>query len=177
MSLLTYSVLLVLLYTVKVSGEACPNGWTRHDASCYFFVDIHETWQDASAHCEALDSQLASIQSEREDVFLRNTLHQLHVHDSTARVMYWLDGTDIATETEWTWAYSEEPITKYTHWCPHQPDNANANEDCLRLGKFCDFGWDDGDCETKEFFICERHDKEYVYNFVLMGWYRHHFNS
>ncbi|XP_069106329.1 perlucin-like [Argopecten irradians] len=160
---LSYPILFVFLYTGKVIGEACPNGWTRHDDSCYFFMDIHETWQDASAHCEAFDAQLASIETQREDDFLRNHLVQLHAHDPTSRVMYWVDGTDVSTESEWVWAYSEEPILDYTHWCPNQPDNAGSNEDCLRLGKvgsYCGFGWDDGDCESKEFFVCERHDKD-----------------
>ncbi|XP_033729090.1 perlucin-like [Pecten maximus] len=160
MQMVSYGIVLVLLYTTNVSGDTCPNGWTRHDISCYFFVDIPETWQDASAHCEALNSQLAAIETEREDVFIRGYLLHLHAHDSTASVRYWLDGTDIATETEWTWGYSEEPITGYTNWCPHQPDNYNSNEDCLRLAKFCGFGWDDGKCEAQHYFICERQDKD-----------------
>ncbi|XP_021367867.1 perlucin-like [Mizuhopecten yessoensis] len=153
--------LLVLLHTSKVSGVACPNGWTRHDTSCYFFVDMQESWEDASAHCEAFDSQLAAIETEREDVFIRNTLIHLHAHDSSPSVKYWTDGTDVATETEWIWAYSEKPILDYSHWCPNQPDNFNSDEDCMRLAKFCGFGWDDGNCESKHYFICERYDKDF----------------
>ncbi|XP_060067342.1 perlucin-like [Ylistrum balloti] len=163
LQVLSDGLLIVLLYTTTVSGESCPNGWTRYETSCYFFVDIQEAWQDASSHCEAFDAQLAAIETEREDNFIRNHLLILHAHDSTASVRYWLDGTDIATETEWTWAYSEEPIIGYTNWCPNQPDNYNSVEDCLRLARFCGFGWDDGNCEAKHFFICERHDKDFPF--------------
>ncbi|XP_069108539.1 perlucin-like [Argopecten irradians] len=160
MFVLSYTILFVVFNIDSVAGESCPNGWTRHDESCYFFVDIPETWQDASAHCEALDSQLAAIETQREDIFIRNYLLHFHAHDSSPSVKYWLDGTDIATETEWIWAYSEEPFGDYTNWCPKQPDNYNSNEDCLRLAKFCGFGWDDGKCEAQHYFICERHDEE-----------------
>ncbi|XP_045204983.2 C-type lectin domain family 10 member A-like [Mercenaria mercenaria] len=48
----------------------CPNGYVRHDDSCYVLAHATVTWPDALVYCEAYGGHLAYIESEREQHFL-----------------------------------------------------------------------------------------------------------
>ena len=68
---------------------------------------------------------------------------------------YWIAGSDIAQEGTFTWTSSKFSF-EYTNWIPGDPNNANAGEDCVLTNWLGDGKWADGDCEWKEYFICQQ---------------------
>ncbi|XP_060569233.1 perlucin-like [Ruditapes philippinarum] len=129
----------------------CPNGYTRHDNSCYVITDRKATWTDAYVFCEAFGGHLAYIESEGEQhfitIFLNTTANAGRDHTTN---YYWIGGTDAVTEGEWLWVPAVKPV-KYTKWNPGDP--SSFVQDCIAL--YWNGVWDDGTCEEKHYFICE----------------------
>ena len=86
---------------------------------------------------------------------MNNILHFFHLFSGSGNnPFYWLDGTDIVSESQWVWAKREEPFD-YTNWYPGNPNN-DRGQDCLcLLGNF-GYKWDDMWCDHKGYFICKR---------------------
>lgn len=68
---------------------------------------------------------------------------------------FWVGGTDVLVDGQWIWISSQEKI-QYTDWVPGEP-NGGTREGCLMLygGKF-NFHWNDANCHSLQFFICEK---------------------
>jgi len=48
----------------------CPDGWHRHNVSCFYVSDDKENQQTARDNCQELDADLASISSQEEMNFV-----------------------------------------------------------------------------------------------------------
>ncbi|XP_033734942.1 perlucin-like [Pecten maximus] len=96
------------------------------------------------------------IPTEKVDIFIRNTLNQIHALDDITSINYWSDGTDAGQEGQWKWASSGTPIG-YTNWAPLEP--SHAPEDCLAICGVKGFKWNDDICVRTHPFICERNRK------------------
>ncbi|XP_060602258.1 perlucin-like protein [Ruditapes philippinarum] len=135
----------------------CPNGFVRHDDSCYIASHDLANWPDALVYCEAYGSHLTFIETEREQNFLTNYIKLFNGSSTDHDYYYWIGGTDAVSETEWIWAKAVTPV-KYTHWRPGEPDNnpghASKHQDCMAIYGSTGL-WDDGWCETEHNFICE----------------------
>lgn len=51
------------------------DGWKKFGDSCYFLGEVKKTWHDAKTDCRALQSDLASIHSIHEEVFLSSMVN------------------------------------------------------------------------------------------------------
>ncbi|KAJ8307525.1 hypothetical protein KUTeg_015609 [Tegillarca granosa] len=71
---------------------------------------------------------------------------------------FWIGGTDIAVEGEWTWSYSGQRFG-FTDWNPGEPSNYGAfkmTEECAELKHSLSYHWNDENCSVKKNnFICE----------------------
>ncbi|XP_063407751.1 matrilin-4-like [Mytilus trossulus] len=140
---------------------ACPSGWTMYGSSCYFFSHTSETWTDAVSICQTKNSILAEIGSSGENRFLKNTA-------SNYGGVFWLGGTDSASEGNWYWWTSGKRFsvtdwgssTKNGGWWSSkkvtvkEPNNLDGKEHCLEFG----FGlkWNDNGCWKSFKYICEK---------------------
>ncbi|KAK7457747.1 hypothetical protein BaRGS_00039208 [Batillaria attramentaria] len=153
--LLRLALTAVLTSVFAAVWAECPNGFVRHDSSCYKVFHIKGSWSEAKGYCNIFGAQLASIQSERESSFLSGLLGR----DGLAAFnpgRFWLDATDLISEGDWVWAGNEEHVdSTMAHWAPGEPSDTNHAEHCLALDFTKGLMWTDEDCELKNNFICE----------------------
>ncbi|XP_025083877.1 perlucin-like [Pomacea canaliculata] len=154
-SLLTFSVF--ALFASAVSGLSCRTGW-HFDAdtgSCYAIPTGAEgSWAEAMAYCGALGGELAIVESAGEHRFLVsliNTTKAAYPHDKD----FWIGAVDILEEGVFIWAYRLSEVENF-FWGRGEPNNQNGGQGCLRMESELAWAWGDGDCTSKEYFICER---------------------
>ncbi|XP_062577477.1 perlucin-like [Saccostrea cucullata] len=131
----------------------CPDGWTRYDSRCYFFAThIAHDWVESAHYCSQFGATLATIESERENNFIRQ-----HLLDFAKPVDFWVGGTDTVIEGDWQWVTSQNIMT-YSDWYPGNPSNFHHSENCLELLHNYKYHWNDQDCRVVNQFICEMSD-------------------
>ncbi|XP_069119272.1 perlucin-like [Argopecten irradians] len=147
---------LLLIFLASVYAE-CPNGYVRHDSSCYkFFSSVQATWAEALTYCQLFESKLTVIETAREQTFIEGLLRREWKSGLSDGV--WLDGTDLLVEGDWVWADDGTPISaqNFTKWFPGEPNSlGKVGEDCLNLLHHESYQWNDDDCEEKHNFLCE----------------------
>nr|ABO26592.1 putative perlucin 3 [Haliotis discus discus] len=129
-------------------GSRCRGGFHKHGGSCYWFSNIRGTFAEARSICRFLGSDLASITSAAEDVFIRGYATQR----GKAKV-YYLGGADLGLESSWIWTRNK-PFT-FTNWGSGQPGNSKNNEHCLALQSSDGYRWHDYNCDFIANFICK----------------------
>ncbi|XP_045207896.2 C-type lectin domain family 4 member M-like [Mercenaria mercenaria] len=146
-------LLFVFCLWISSSSSSCPNGWTRHDASCYHFSHDTESMPVAAIVCQQMGGLLAEIESPEEGGFLSAQAKSLN-HD------FWIALSDIQEEGIWLWYGSKTPLatTGYKNWANHEPDNYNGDENCALLGKSAGQWWDNP-CHNFKRYICEKTDE------------------
>ena len=113
----------------------------------YAVFDLHISWHEAKAHCEALGGHLATITSQEEQDFITEL--------ADGRYLF-LGASDEIAEDTWLWITGEP--WDFTYWMEGQPNNYGGAEDYLATS---DGGkWVDVDAEGDDFwmptgFICE----------------------
>ncbi|XP_069108546.1 perlucin-like protein [Argopecten irradians] len=135
------------------SLNACSDGWIKHGDECFLFSHNQVTWTEAMDMCQFLDSKLAEPMTAELDAFIGSQSKQNHRR-------YWLGGTDIPKEGTWIWMSNQETMT-YTNWHAPDPNNGNQGEDCLLNDWWYTGKWADGECEWKEYYICQRVDDSF----------------
>ncbi|XP_063431478.1 perlucin-like [Mytilus trossulus] len=143
----------ILVICKNVQAD-CPNGFTRHDDSCYKAIRIRATWAESTVYCHMFGSELTSIETELENRFVIGMLQNMK--GSFNPVKFWLGGSDMAEEGSWVWAKSGQPLT-YTNWQHGNPDNGNdGDEHCMDLREDHHWQWGDNNCDEHFYFVCER---------------------
>ncbi|OWF42845.1 perlucin-like protein [Mizuhopecten yessoensis] len=130
--------------------RACLGGWKKDGDYCFMFSHNQVTWSEAESICQLFDSKLAEPQTAEMDTFIGSQAVK-------NQRKYWLGGSDIMQEGYWKWMSTLEPMV-YTHWHAPDPNNGNQGEDCLLNNWYGAGRWADGECEWKEFYICQRID-------------------
>uniref|UniRef100_A0A3P9QDW7 CD209 antigen-like protein E n=1 Tax=Poecilia reticulata TaxID=8081 RepID=A0A3P9QDW7_POERE len=54
-----------------ITRKQCPDGWTRFGCSCYFKSKDKTTWSDSRTYCQQQGADLVIINSEAEQVFIK----------------------------------------------------------------------------------------------------------
>ncbi|CAH1985035.1 unnamed protein product [Acanthoscelides obtectus] len=126
------------------------------DTLYYYGFLLQASTSMAQAYCHRLNMKLLSIETKEEEDFLRKS------------VLIHLDGdTDFIIRTSgkrlighrWTWEETGKQI-QYTNWGESEPNNLGGHEDCLvllnkRNGVNPKWHWNDDNCHTPYYFICE----------------------
>ncbi|XP_041374864.1 perlucin-like protein isoform X2 [Gigantopelta aegis] len=101
--------------------------------------------------CKDLGGYLAEITSVDEN---KGIINYLEAKNPTVKSV-WLGGTDILHDGTWFWMHSKDPIT-FSAWVSGQPDNFHG-ENCIHLNRYGSgtWGWNDYDCKTKLYGLCE----------------------
>ncbi|KAL4222469.1 C-type lectin (CTL) or carbohydrate-recognition domain (CRD) [Mactra antiquata] len=144
-----FSTIFVTLLFLTTVTSTCPNGWTRHNDSCYLFSHDKEDWPGATVMCKLMGGDLVEIQTEAEAKYLSQ---QVKLYNES----YWIALSDASEEGSWQWMISKDPVT-YTNWAPGQPDNNVRNENCADI--WPNGLWNDGQCFAPHHYICEIQDE------------------
>lgn len=70
---------------------------------------------------------------------------------------YWIGASSADNENFFYWMGHDEPMT-YTNWYSTEPSNRDGLENCVEIRSRLLNQWNDENCETKKFFICESDD-------------------
>ncbi|XP_052103509.1 perlucin-like [Mytilus californianus] len=136
----------------------CPNGYMRHDDSCYkLYASTKATWAEAFMYCQVFGSDLAVIETAREQNFIEGFLRREFKKGMSDGV--WIGGTDALVEGEWQWIKTGVSINQqeYRHWWPGEPNSSGAlGEDCMDLLHHESYNWNDQRCDVHANFLCER---------------------
>ncbi|XP_063407175.1 perlucin-like protein [Mytilus trossulus] len=143
-----YIILICLLVCFQNCVCQCPNGWTHHSTSCYYFSDNMKNWDTASASCQAHHAELAIIETDEENTFIWSVMTKLGG-------LFWLDGTDEFSEGQWEWA-STNAAFDYSNWYPGEPTNSGGREDCVLTGGGYKTFWNDAPCTDHFKYVCEK---------------------
>ncbi|XP_076437382.1 perlucin-like [Babylonia areolata] len=146
----------VLMSWAALARAQCPNGFMHHGASCYAVPDTEATWAQATLYCKILGSDLAVVDSADEQHYLEGFLQRMaggFVNDHD----FWIGGGDFLEEGTWIWTKSQSLIDPTaTFWAPGQPSNTHQHQACLRMSENLHYKWEDGSCDSPEYFICEK---------------------
>ena len=69
---------------------------------------------------------------------------------------FWTSGTDENHNGCWIWAAPVIGPLTYINWAKGEPDNDEANQNCLSIGREDDFQYFDQVCGRDNQFLCKR---------------------
>ncbi|XP_060566251.1 perlucin-like protein [Ruditapes philippinarum] len=130
---------------------SCPNGWIRHESSCYHFSHDMEPWTGADYMCNKMGGKLVEIETAAENAVLRPIV------DSMNRT-YWIGLSDVQEEGVWMWMSSRTKLstTGFVSWNKGEPNNGLGNENCVTIIHGTGGKWNDWHCIGETFYICEQ---------------------
>ncbi|XP_066449642.1 CD209 antigen-like protein A isoform X3 [Eleutherodactylus coqui] len=94
----------------SLKEKTCEDGWKKLDDSCYSFTVVEATWSQTRDSCLKKGADLASITSEREQIFL------VSISDVSYDKHYWIGLHDMDEEGTWTWVDGTNYETSYNLW-------------------------------------------------------------
>ncbi|XP_069104664.1 ladderlectin-like [Argopecten irradians] len=140
--------ILVLTVFVLQANADCPDGYMKHQGSCYRFHHSEFTWPEAVSFCHAFNAKLLKLESESEFLFVRGKAKE------SGGSGYWTGGSDAVEDRNWIWSETGSALTLTNDWAPNEPDTA-AGRDCLGLYGAGDFKLGAYDCRHLLRPICE----------------------
>ncbi|XP_066445595.1 hepatic lectin-like [Eleutherodactylus coqui] len=127
--------------------KTCEDGW-KFDDSCYYVTTVQANWQKTRNSCLKKGADLASVTTEREQIFLTA------LSTSSAYRRVWIGLHDMDEEDSWTWVDGSNYETSYKLWAEGQPDDWDYREDCVHL--WTSGQWNDHPCHYEHYGICEK---------------------
>ncbi|XP_019502688.1 PREDICTED: E-selectin [Hipposideros armiger] len=107
------------------------------------------TFDEASAYCQQRYTHLVAIQNQEE---IRH-LNSIFRHAPT---YYWIGIRKV--NHRWVWIGTQKPLTEEAkNWAPGEPNNKDANEDCVEIyiKRDKDTGmWNDERCSKRKLALC-----------------------
>lgn len=126
----------------------CPDAWIHFQDSCYLFPSGEFRFEDAEFLCIQYGSHLVHIETEAENVFLKNYMSNFKDSD------YWT-GLVRGNSGKWIWHGSEKEAS-YINWSNISPNNYGGKQDCVYQQLSYNFQWNDETCSKTYKAICER---------------------
>ncbi|XP_043935576.1 CD209 antigen-like protein E [Protopterus annectens] len=133
------------------------SGWTTYFGnSTYFFSSEQLNWESSKNACLLMMSNLVVINSEEEQIFLKNS-------SSISNTGFWIGFTDQKEEGTWCWV--DDPACNTTSpkfWGDDQPSNSvhqnKDGEDCAteNYNENTWRSWNDDSCLKDYRWICEK---------------------
>ena len=129
------------------SAGLCPCNFQQYNGSSYLFCTANRTWSVAKGECAQYGYYLVTIDNATENAWIDATLRAY-----SNSMTWWMGYNDLTVEGYWDW---DGPFATYTNWGNGEPNNYNGNEDCGMLNAFGNPLWNDANCSTSTYFICE----------------------
>lgn len=132
-----------VVWYVELPDDCEPYSTLYLQGKRYVVYNISLSWNSAEELCKRLGGKLAEIGD--------STVNQ-HIMSILMEGTYWLGGTDVFSEGEWTWRSGKK--FEYTNWQDGQPDNWHDIEHYLTINNI---GlWNDCSIDNEVTgFICE----------------------
>ncbi|XP_048343333.1 C-type lectin domain family 17, member A-like isoform X1 [Sphaerodactylus townsendi] len=130
---------------LSISHSSCPSKWTAKENACYYFSSGTRTWSESQSYCIEQRAYLVSVESDEEQVFLRNAI--------TSRGTYWLGATDISQDGKWRWSEDDKLVT-ISFWDIGEPKKG-YNKDCGIM--YPNGSWAAAACSISYHWICKKH--------------------
>jgi C-type mannose receptor len=120
------------------------------------FVVGKRTWQQAKSKCESMGMNLATVNNETENNWLKTTANSI----TTATSGWWIGLNDL--DNEGTFEWESGLSSSFVDWDNGEPNNGGGGEDCVSLLNLVvqHTDWSDYDCGMKISFICEDNDND-----------------
>ncbi|XP_042217716.1 perlucin-like protein [Homarus americanus] len=129
----------------------CPPNFIRLGHSCYHFSVEMTTWHNAHFACRDLASQLAALESQREDENVRTYLGK----PEFASLNRWVGGIYNWSTRQWTWGSSAE-VMPYNGFATSEfPSSSRWH--CVYLSPDISYRWNHALCTSFMHYICETH--------------------
>jgi len=147
------TLIVIVAALVAVVHGQCPSGFIHHGESCYTIPLAEGSWADGMMMCQELGGQLAVIETASEQNYLAGYL-QRYGSGLPNDADFWVGGGDFLQEGKWRWVMSDAIIDP-TFWGTGQPNNKGGPQGCLRISSSLGFKWEDGNCDSVEYSVCE----------------------
>jgi len=129
------------------NGSSCADGWRSYDSSCYYISSNATTWSKARRKCQQLGADLARIESDAEQNYVKTMFSKAS----------WIGLNDRVIRGTWVWLDDTE-ATQYNNWYRNEPSAGLARAyDCVvahssehNLGR-----WSNIECSKESGYICE----------------------
>ncbi|XP_043210145.1 lactose-binding lectin l-2-like [Amphibalanus amphitrite] len=140
------------LASLQPAAAQCPDGWRRHQDSCYLVTPHQTTWMAAHHVCAALDrrARLASVHP-GSAAFLKSLAKSYR-----ADQLIWIGLARLSAGGSWSW--SDGSPVDYADWDGGQPNNAKGVEDCAHFGggaRSAEKRWHDNSCTRMYLAMCQ----------------------
>ncbi|KAH9505703.1 hypothetical protein Btru_055548, partial [Bulinus truncatus] len=133
-----------------------PDVWLKYNDSCYYVsdgqgaADRSLTWRESREWCGMRGADLASVNSEDENLFLQGLL----IYGIPARAV-WIGLNELDRNSGYSWSDGSPVGIWGLNWNVNEPNDENGFEACVELlarnGK-----WNDQNCAKHQGFICEK---------------------
>ncbi|XP_029913613.1 ladderlectin-like [Myripristis murdjan] len=117
----------------------CPDGWFKHGARCFRFVNSPMSWHNAEEYCNSLGAQLPSASNPSEYRFLQQ------LTQTASQTTAWLGGFYL--QSRWMWI--DRQGFYYANWYSQATATSYP---CIYLNS--NKGWSNANCNTNLRFIC-----------------------
>uniref|UniRef100_X1ZL51 C-type lectin domain-containing protein n=1 Tax=Capitella teleta TaxID=283909 RepID=X1ZL51_CAPTE len=92
----------------SVSTQECPDGWVEWRNTCFFLSSPTDTRHSANSSCHEMDSHLAVIEDDEENLFLTKLMNRHSVLDAWIGLWKTKDDVDQCHKIDcagqkWTW--------------------------------------------------------------------------
>ncbi|XP_054870853.1 macrophage mannose receptor 1-like isoform X2 [Amphiprion ocellaris] len=121
------------------------DGWLEWKGNQYYFNHYSSAMEDARAVCKRKHSDLVTINSEAENVFLWKQIARFHSS-------VWIGMT---VDLDNTFAWMDDSPVVFQRWDENQPNFRNNDENCVVMTTSLGF-WRNRNCGFDSTFICKR---------------------
>jgi hypothetical protein len=131
----------------KDNGGDCPCDVEEYGSHVYMFCESSKSTSSARTSCLTYAYDLVALNDSAENTWVVDEAYSRYTGK------WWTGGSDEATEGTWVWLNGDS--WSYTNWHSGEPNNSGSNEDCMQLGRFSDYTWNDEPCSSSFYYICE----------------------
>ncbi|XP_059510771.1 C-type lectin Cal-like [Stegostoma tigrinum] len=131
-------------------GNGDCSGGIAYFGYCYKFVSEKKTWIEAEMHCRDLapGGHLASVHWVDQYILLAEMIHQ----SQNGYPPTWIGSNDVHKEGTFLW--SDGSTGDFLLWAKGEPNDYNAQEDCVHTFKMNSLFWNDAACNLQISFLC-----------------------
>ncbi|XP_043207434.1 C-type lectin lectoxin-Phi2-like, partial [Amphibalanus amphitrite] len=130
--------------------SSCPDGWSRHESSCYFIPEQKAAWDEANRICTQKHWRAGLV-----SVHAGNAEHVRRLFSETEGSTFWIGLTRSSGDPGWEW--SDGSPLDHTNWLADEPNNSGGQEHCVHewITASGSQGWNDRDCSHELKFLCQ----------------------
>ncbi|XP_026005210.1 macrophage mannose receptor 1-like [Astatotilapia calliptera] len=131
---------------ITPSYNKTSDGWFEWNRNQYYINRNQMGMEDARRYCQQRHSDLVTISSEAERVFLWKLIQDTGHHP------YWIG---LIVDLDGTFAWMDDSPVVFQAWSENQPNFQNNDENCVAITPSRGF-WHDYNCGFQLSFICKR---------------------